>query len=122
MLGALVSDTGPKEPAKSVALVSRNDVSVKVRDALTYPVVDRKEYAAGLGSSHHGSGDGSTPHEKAQYEIVGEFQEIWHVPSRYYKRMAHEQRPSIEKRSPALALPHPVGINLAPDDFAEATP
>ncbi len=116
---SLILATGPEEAAQAVFAFARNDVDVKVRNALADDVVDCDEAAFRLHGLLHFASELLGIDEKRTYQIGREIEQCWVVGFGNQQDMAGEKRAHVEKGHGDLVFENNFGFDFVGDNFAE---
>jgi hypothetical protein len=111
--------TRPEETAQAIFAFSRNDVDVKVRDALADNVVDCNEGAFRLHGILHFTGELLGIGEKRTDELSREIEQRWVVGFGDQQDVARKERPHVEKGRGDLVFENDFGFNFASNNLAE---
>lgn len=115
----LILATRPEETAQAVFAFSRNDVDVKVRNALADHVVDCDEAAFCLHGLLHFAGELLGIDEKRTYQIGREVEQRCIVGFGNQQDMAREKRTHVEKGHGDLVFENNFGFDFVGGNFAE---
>jgi len=109
----------PEEPAQSILATTRDNMRVKMRDALTHDVVDRDKRSIGGQRERQRGRDSLYQSEKWRDGIDWKVGKGRNVVDRYDENVTLEQWRAIEERHRPLVAIDEVGVASASDDFAE---
>jgi len=115
----LVGAAGPEKAAEAVFAFSRNDVDVKVRNALADNIVDCNEAAFRLHAVLNFTGEFLGIDEKWTDQIGREIEQRWIVALGNQQDVAREKRADVEEGHRNFIFENNFGFDFACDDFAE---
>ena len=115
----LVGAAGPEETAESVAAFARDDVDVKMRDALADDVVHGDEGAFCFHRLLHSAGEHLSVGEKRTDQGGGEIRQSGVVCFRNQQDVAGEKRADVEEGDGDFVFENNLGFEFARNDFAE---
>jgi len=115
----LVGAAGPEEAAKAVAAFARDDVDVKMRDALADDVVHGDEGAFCFHYLLHFAREHLSVGEKRADQFGGEIGQSGIVRFRNEQDVAGEKRANVEKGQGDFVFENNFCFEFARSDFAE---
>ncbi len=114
-----VAQAGPEEAAQAVAFAARDDVDVKMRDALADHVVHGHEAAFRLHHLLNFSSEHLRVQEKRADQRSGQIRQRVIVRLRNEQDVAGEKRAHVEKSHGDFVFENNFGFQFARHDFAE---
>jgi len=115
----LIGATRPEEAAQAVLAFSRNDVDVKVRDALADDIVDGDKAAFRLHAVLNSARKLLGIQEKGTDEVSRKVEQRWIVRFGNEQDVAGKKGTNVEESQGDFVFENNFGLHFARDDFAE---